>query len=128
MANCRSQYRRSPPAAAALTAKLQQEGKMIQDHVRKQTTKGTKKHRGVFLCIGVALILELALLASGCSVSHNKTDKGEEVTIKTPAGGMHVNQDVDPKQIGLAVYPKSRPHQDSDKDSGSVNMDMFGMK
>lgn len=72
----------------------------------------------------VAAMVALA----GCSVSHNKTANGETVTIKTPAGGINVNNDADPKAIGLAIYPGSRPHHDSDKDSGNVNMQMFGMK
>jgi len=76
-----------------------------------------------------SMIVVLVVFAvGGCSVSHSKTAKGEEVTIKTPVGGMNVNENVDPSQIGLAVYPGSRPHHDSENDSGAVNMDMFGMK
>lgn len=68
------------------------------------------------------------LAATGCSVSHTSTAKGDEVTIKTPAGGIDVHDSADPKAIGLPIYPNSRPHRDSDNDKGSVNMDMFGMK
>ncbi|MBV8205681.1 MAG: hypothetical protein JO041_02730 [Acidobacteria bacterium] len=75
----------------------------------------------------MAAALSLAFLAA-CSVSHNRSETGETVTIRTPAGGINVNDSVDPKAIGLAVYPGSRPHHDNDKDSGSVNMEMFGMK
>lgn len=77
----------------------------------------------------LAVFAAASLMALGaCSVSHNRNEKGETVVIKTPAGGMTVNDAADPKAIGLNVYPNSRPHHDNDKDSGSVNMDMFGMK
>lgn len=85
-----------------------------------------RRSRGLVIATVFAAAAIVALTA--CSISHNKSEKGEEVTIKTPAGGIDVHDSADPKQIGLAIYPKSRPHHDNDKDSGSVNMDMFGMK
>ncbi len=84
--------------------------------------------RFIKLLPGLALSAAALTLLPGCSVSHSKTDKGEEVTIKTPVGGMNVNENVDPKQTGFSVYPGSRPHHGDHDDSGSVNMDMFGMK
>jgi hypothetical protein len=104
---------------------------MFQDSVRKQTTNDTKGHNGVAVrnCVfSVVLGFAAVVVLAACSISHNKNGKGEEVTIKTPAGGIDVHDSADPKQIGLSIYPKSRPHHDNDKDSGSVNMDMFGMK
>jgi hypothetical protein len=73
-------------------------------------------------------MIATAVLLAGCSVSHTRTENGETVTIKTPAGGINVNDQADPRAIGLDVYPGSRPHHDTDKESGSVNMQMFGMK
>src|SRR5215472_9555003 len=100
---------------------------MLPECARKQSTK---EPNGPSLSGWmIALSLSVVVFAlSGCSVSHSKTEKGEEVTIKTPVGGMNVNENVDPSQIGLTVYPGSRPHHDNDNDSGAVNMDMFGMK
>jgi hypothetical protein len=102
---------------------------MVQEHnefrvssfefrVRRDRLRGVAV---LFACTAIGVL-------TACSVSHNSTAKGEEVTIKTPGGGIDIHDSADPKQIGLAVYPKSRPHHDNDKDSGSVNMDMFGMK
>src|ERR1051326_6115485 len=70
-------------------------------------------------------VLALLLAALGCSISENKKGDSENVKIATPVGGLKVQTNIDPKEVGLAVYPGARikPSEDSDHDkSANVNM------
>ena len=84
---------------------------------------------------GIAL-----LLIAGCSINVHDSGKAEDgqpnkdVTIKSPFGGLHVRTDnVDPKQMGLTVYPgaKIKEKEPSDQENkADVNIDTpwFGLK
>ena len=70
-------------------------------------------------------VLALLLAALGCSISENKKGDSENVKIATPVGGLKVQTNIDPKEVGLAVYPGAhiKPSEDSDHDkSANVNM------
>jgi len=78
----------------------------------------------------LALLVALALLP-GCSI--NVKDKDKEgraaVDIKTPMGDLHVNEQPDVREIGLAQYPGARPAQkenSEDKKSANVNLSVPG--
>jgi hypothetical protein len=80
-----------------------------------------------------ALLLGCALLATllwpACSVNVKKEKSGDDsqVDIKTPVGGIHVSQDADAADAGLAVYPGARPSQkDSSHDDKSANVNLSG--
>ena len=74
------------------------------------------------------------ILAAGCKMSVDKAgDNGEKkVEIKTPFGGFKVNEQPDPKDVGMAIYPgaKLEPKHDGGNDNANVNIDMpmFGLK
>lgn len=84
---------------------------------------------------GIAL-----LLIAGCSINVHDSDnasndgkKHDEVTLKSPFGGLHVETDkVNAKDTGISVYPGARLKQkDSDNDNkADVNIDTpwFGLK
>lgn len=85
--------------------------------------------------LGVAAIAILGLLVTGCSlrVDKEKSGKSENVEIETPVGGLKVRTNIDPKDIGLGVYPNARPAEnrhDDDESSAHVNIStpFFGLK
>src|SRR5215472_13956711 len=63
---------------------------MLQPCARRQTTN---EQKGASLGSSMAsiMVVLVVLAVGGCSVSHSKTAKGEEVTIKTPVGAMNVD-------------------------------------
>jgi hypothetical protein len=70
-------------------------------------------------------MLAMLLAALGCSISEKKNGGSENVKIATPVGGLKVQTNIDPKEVGLNVYPGARlkPSEDSDHDkSANVNM------
>jgi hypothetical protein len=79
------------------------------------------------------------LLIAGCSINVHDTDrasndgKHDEVTLKSPLGGLHVQTDkVDAKDTGLSVYPGARlkEKENGDDNKANVNIDTpwFGVK
>jgi hypothetical protein len=81
---------------------------------------------------GAALVI---LSLTGCSVNVKKANNGDDknVDIKTPMGGIHVSNDADVRDTGLAVYPGARiKEKDNDGDQKSANVNIsgfgFGMK
>ncbi|MBS1852278.1 MAG: hypothetical protein JST79_15335 [Acidobacteria bacterium] len=71
-------------------------------------------------------LLLMALLAA-CSVNVHKDKSGEDkkVDIDTPLGGIHVSNDADARDVGIAVYPGATPVQKNDGDdnkSANVNI------
>lgn len=84
------------------------------------------------------ILFFLALLGSlalpGCSVSVKDHDNNgdSKVDIETPVGGIHVNEDVDVHDVGLAVYPGAKKKEKTDHDSKSANVNissnLFGIK
>lgn len=81
-------------------------------------------HLDMQTLIRLALIAAL-LSALGCSISEDKKGDSENVKIATPVGGLKVQTNIDPREVGLALYPGARlkPSEDSDNDkSANVNM------
>jgi hypothetical protein len=78
----------------------------------------------------LALLL-LSLVFAACSVNVKKANNGEDknVDINTPMGGIHVSNDADVRETGLAVYPGARPKErdkDGDQKNANVNISGFG--
>jgi hypothetical protein len=70
-----------------------------------------------------------AMLISGCSVNVKKEANGQDkqVDIKTLVGGIHVSNDADVVDTGLAVYPGARlKPKDSSGDDKSANVNISG--
>lgn len=70
-----------------------------------------------------------AMLISSCSVSVKKDANGQDkhVDIKTLVGGIHVSNDADVSDTGLAVYPGARlKPKDSSGDDKSANVNISG--
>lgn len=83
----------------------------------------------------VGLVGALALgfatlsLVSACSVNVKKEQNGEDkqVDISTPVGGIHVSNDANAADVGLAVYPGAKlKHEDSDGNDKSANVNISG--
>jgi len=77
--------------------------------------------------------LLLAVLAGfllpACSVNVKKEPNGQDkqVDIKTLVGGIHVSNEADVADVGLALYPGARPKQkDSSGDDKSANVNISG--
>src|SRR6185369_14146170 len=77
-----------------------------------------------------------ALLAlPGCNVNVKKDSEGKEkkVDIETPMGALHVANDPDVRDVGLAVYPGARKKEKGDNDHDSnahinISSSVFGLK
>jgi len=81
--------------------------------------------RRIAVWAGVGLAV---MLMAGCRVESDKHGNGDNVTISTPFGGMHVktNDAVTPESIGVAAYPGASMVK-KDNDNGSADVDMsFG--
>ncbi len=81
------------------------------------------------------LALASLLLLAGCSVNVKKGKNGEEqnVDIRTPVGGIHVNTDAAVHDTGLPPYPGAREKpKGSDNDGNKANVNIsssfFGVK
>jgi len=71
------------------------------------------------------------LVLPACSVNVKKGANGEDkqVDINTLAGGIHVSNDADTSDVGLAVYPGARlkpKEHNGDSKSANVNISSFG--
>jgi len=81
--------------------------------------------------IAVAFTGWLTVLA--CTVDVKDHDgNNSKVDIQTPVGGIHVDEDANVKDTGLAVYPGARKKEKTDNDSKSANVNIsssfFGVK
>ena len=75
----------------------------------------------------------LVVLLAACSINQHEEGKEKKVDITTPVGGLHVSNNVDPRETGLSVYPGARVKpNDSGEDNKSANVnistDWFGLK
>lgn len=74
----------------------------------------------------------LALLILGaCSINVQKEKDGQDkkVDINSPFGGIHVNKDVNPDEVGMVVYPGARLKEkgaNGEDKSANVNISGFG--
>jgi len=84
------------------------------------------------LLIAVAFATWLTVLACSVNVKDHDAGGNSKVDIDTPIGGIHVNEQVDVRDTGLAVYPGARqkPKSGEDKKSANVNIStgFFGVK
>lgn len=83
--------------------------------------------------IAIAFTGWLVLLACSVNVKDHDGGKNSKVDIETPVGGIHVSEDVDARDTGLAVYPGARKKQktnDGDEKGANVNISssFFGVK
>jgi hypothetical protein len=82
----------------------------------------------------IAALVTVLSMAIGCTISERDNERGsKDAEIRTPVGGLKVQTNIDPKDVGLAVYPGARlkPSGDSDKDkSANVNIStpFFGLR
>lgn len=86
------------------------------------------KAAALFVVAALASLAALLLLPA-CDVNVKKEANGtdKQVDINTPIGGIHVSQQADVSDVGLAVYPGSRLKQkDSDGSDKSANVNISG--
>lgn len=88
-------------------------------------------HNKLHLVWLVTVGLVFAFLQPGCSINVQKEKNGSDkkVDITSPMGGIHVSNDADAQDVGLAVYPGARlkPNDSSGDDkSANVNISGFG--
>jgi hypothetical protein len=80
----------------------------------------------------VLLVAILSLLpACKINVKKDADEKEKKVDISTPIGGIHVSKGIDPRELGLAIYPGARPKQDSENEKGAnvhISSPYFGLK
>ena len=81
----------------------------------------------------IALAFAGWLTVLACTVSVKDKDGGNsKVDIQTPVGGMHIDEDANVKDTGLAVYPGARKKEKTGNDSKSANVNIsssfFGVK
>src|SRR5215468_9786540 len=76
---------------------------------------------------GAIVVITAIAIATACSVNVKKDENGQDknVDINTPFGGIHVNENADPRDTGLSVYAGARQKKKSDSDedkSANVNI------
>jgi len=80
------------------------------------------------LLIILAVAFAASLTLAACSVNTENGDH-KNVDIKTPIGGIHVDQDAHANDTGLMVYPGARPKkkdEDGEESNANVNLSAFG--
>jgi len=73
--------------------------------------------------------LAALLLLSACSINVQKEKNGQDkkVDINSPFGGIHVNKDVNPDEVGIVVYPGAHlKERDASGDNKSANVNISG--
>jgi hypothetical protein len=85
----------------------------------------------------LSLVFGALLALPACNVNVKKDSEGQEkkVDIETPVGALHVGNEADVRDIGLAVYPGARRKEkekgdDGDENSAHVNISsgLFGLR
>jgi hypothetical protein len=82
-----------------------------------------------FLVLAVAVVSFLP--ACKINVKKDADEKDKKVDISTPIGGIHVSKGIDPRDLGLAIYPGARPKKDPENDKGAnvhISSPYFGLK
>ena len=94
----------------------------------------TPKIRANEPTLAIVVLIAGCLTLPACTVSvkdHDGNDNAK-VDIETPIGGIHVNEQADVRDTGLALYPGARQKPSSDHDSKSANVNIssgyFGLK
>jgi hypothetical protein len=86
-------------------------------------------NRSVLFIVAASAALAGFLLLPACSINVKKDGAGQDkqVDIKTVVGGIHVSQQADSSQVGLAIYPGAHIKQkSSDGSDGSANVNISG--
>ena len=91
------------------------------------------KFPGVSVAIAATFSLLFLLPACSLNVKKNEKGEGEKVDIQTPVGGIHVSQDANPRDTGLATYPGARQKEKSSQHDGNnanvnISSGFFGIK
>jgi hypothetical protein len=78
--------------------------------------------------LGAVAFTSLAVFpACSVSVKDKNGNENSKVDIETPIGGIHVDENADARDTGLAVYPGARKKQKTDDgDEKSANVDISG--
>jgi len=81
-----------------------------------------------FVWAALASVIAFLLLpACDVNVKKEANGKDKQVDINTPIGGIHVSQQADASDVGLAVYPGAQLKQkDSDGSDKSANVNISG--
>ena len=78
----------------------------------------------------IAFAVVAILLLSACSINVKKEKNGDDkqVDINTPVGGIHVSKEVNPEDLGIAVYPGAtlKEKGNGEDKSANVNLSSFG--
>jgi len=77
----------------------------------------------------ISLISLALLVLSACSINVQKEKNGQDkkVDINSPFGGIHVDKDVNPDEVGIVVYPGAHlKERDSSGDNKSANVNISG--
>jgi len=77
----------------------------------------------------ISILIFVFVMLPACSINVKKNNNGEDknVDINTPMGGIHVSNDADVRDTGLAVYPGARlKNKDKDGDEKNANVDISG--
>lgn len=86
--------------------------------------RGTKFRFVAGLALGFAI-----LFSSACSINVKKQKDGQDkqVDINTLVGGIHVNKQVNPAEVGIGIYPGARLKPENfNGESKSANVDISG--
>ncbi len=78
---------------------------------------------------GLAFVCGIVVVLGGCSINVKKEPNGAEkqVDINTLAGGIHLSNQAEASDVGIAVYPGARlKDKDSDGSSKSANVNLSG--
>lgn len=77
---------------------------------------------------GIASVLFAILFLSACSVNVQKGKNGEEkqVDISSPMGDIHVNKEVNPEDVGIAVYPGATLREEGNGHDKRANVNLSG--
>ena len=83
--------------------------------------------RTVFISAGLCAVVSLAGL---CAVGQEKDKSGVNVTVRgkdgKDAGGLVISAQATAKEVGLPLYPGSRPHKDEKDDSAAAKLGLWG--
>jgi len=85
-----------------------------------------RKTNPEFICL---ISFAALLVLSACSINVQKEKNGQDkkVDINSPFGGIHVNKDVNPDEVGIVVYPGAHlKERDSSGDNKSANVNISG--
>ena len=80
--------------------------------------------------VGAIYVFSVAvmLLFASCSINVQKEKNGQDkqVDIRTPLGGIHVNKQVNPDDVGIVVYPGATLKEQNDGEDKSANVNISG--